>query len=127
MAIDRKAMQLYQQSLLNGSGRGEIITDTYEEDLNIMTDIIRPLSPQEHTKFAERLTPKEYTIDAIEQAIEQANEQANEDIVFDQAIIDAIEGSAMTFSAMAEIVGEINNVFSSTNIYYEDDNKSGMD
>lgn len=120
MAIDKKAMQLYQQSLLNGSGRGEIITDTYEEDLNIMSDIIRPLSPQEHTKFTERLTPKEYTIDAIE--------QANEAIVFDQAIIDAIEGSAMTFSSMSEIVGEINNVFSSTNIYYEDDsNKSGMD
>lgn len=119
MAIDRKAMQLYQQSLLNGSGRGGIITDTYEEDLNVMSDIIRPLSPQEHTRFAERLTPKEYTIDAIE--------QANEDIVFDQTIIDAIEGSAMTFSSMSEIVGEINNVFSSTNIYYEDDNKSGMD
>ena len=123
MAIDRKAMQLYQQSLLDGSGRGEIITDTYEEDLHIMSDIIRPLSPQEHTKFTKRLTPKEYTIDAIE----QANEQANEDIVFDQAIIDAIEGSAMTFSAVSEIVGKINNVFSSTNIYYEDDNKSGMD
>lgn len=119
MAIDKKAMQLYQQSLLNGSGRGEIITDTYEEDLNIMSDIIRPLSPQEHTKFTERLTPKEYTIDAIE--------QANEGIVFDQAIIDTIEGSAMTFSSMSEIVGEINNVFSSTNIFYEDDNKSGMD
>ena len=119
MALDRKAIQLYQQSLLNGSGRGEIITDTYEEDLNIMSDIIRPLSPQEHIKFTERLTPKEYTIDAIE--------QANESIVFDQAIIDAIEGSAMTFSSMSEIVGEINNVFSSTNIYYEDDNKSGMD
>lgn len=119
MAIDKKTMQLYQQSLLDGFGRGEIITDTYEEDLNIMSDIIKPLSPQEHTKFAKRLTPKEYTIDAIE--------QANEGIVFDQAIIDAIEGSAMTFSSMSEIVGEINNVFSSTNIYYEDDNKTGMD
>lgn len=120
MAIDRKAMQLYQQSLLDGSGRGEIITDTYYEDLNIMSDIIRPLSPQEHNKFTERLTPKEYTIDAIE--------QANEGIVFDQAIIDAIEGSAMTFSSMSSIVGEINNLFSSTNIYYEDDNsKTGMD
>ncbi len=123
MAIDKKAMQLYQQSLLNGSGRGEIITDTYEEDLNIMSDIIRPLSPQEHIKFAERLTPKEYTIDAIE----KEQEQAKEGIVFDQAIIDAIEGSAMTFSSMSEIVGEINSVFSSTNIFYEDDNKSGMD